>query len=282
MSTYRIRPGDTLSALAQRFDTTVATLARTNHLADPNLIIVGRTLHVPDGLERPAKKPAAAAAATTSARPRPRPSAPPRPPANGKPGRVGLERLPRGTVAQYEHFKDLVKQAGGKFKTGPQQFNLVGLRTPTNTNANGGAGKYDDRLAMVWKDAAGRPHVKLLRFNTEPAKDMSGYSADKNGDGRADQGRIPQGYYEYAKSSWKHGFCLRAKSDFRVERDWNHDGQFTESRRTDGGASMLFHQGGTYGTSSAGCQTFPPAEWARFVATLRTARGGLGYTLINR
>lgn len=47
MSTYRIRPGDTLSAIASRFKTSVSELARTNKIANPNLIIAGKTLRVP-------------------------------------------------------------------------------------------------------------------------------------------------------------------------------------------------------------------------------------------
>lgn len=281
MSTYRIRSGDTLWALAKRFNTTVDQLASTNQLKNPNLIITGHTLKVPGGVEKPRKP----------TEPQPRPSSPSaaqhtpaRPSKNPAPGKVNLSNVPRGQVQQYAYFQNLVKQNGGKFKTGPNQFNLVGLRTETRTTANGGAGSYDDRLAMVWKDAAGRPHVKLLRYNTEPARDLSASSADVNRDGRADQGRIPQGYYEYNKSSWKNGFCLRATRDFLVERDWNHDGRFTrgEGGKTGGGASMLFHSGGSYGTGSAGCQTFPPSEWARFTSTIRNARGTLGYTLINR
>ncbi|KFA87864.1 LysM peptidoglycan-binding domain-containing protein [Archangium violaceum] len=47
MSTYRIRPGDTLSALASRFKTSVSALARHNKIANPNLIYAGRTLRIP-------------------------------------------------------------------------------------------------------------------------------------------------------------------------------------------------------------------------------------------
>jgi murein DD-endopeptidase MepM/ murein hydrolase activator NlpD len=47
MSTYRIQKGDTLSALATRFKTSVSELARTNKIANPNLIIAGKTLRVP-------------------------------------------------------------------------------------------------------------------------------------------------------------------------------------------------------------------------------------------
>lgn len=45
--TYTIQWGDTLSALAQRFGTDVQTLARLNHIADPNLIYAGATLVLP-------------------------------------------------------------------------------------------------------------------------------------------------------------------------------------------------------------------------------------------
>ncbi|MCY1082751.1 LysM peptidoglycan-binding domain-containing protein [Archangium lansingense] len=47
MSTYRIRPGDTLSALASRFNTSVSELARANKIANPNLIYAGKTLNIP-------------------------------------------------------------------------------------------------------------------------------------------------------------------------------------------------------------------------------------------
>ncbi|MFL5344466.1 MAG: LysM peptidoglycan-binding domain-containing protein [Hyalangium sp.] len=47
MSTYRIRSGDTLSAIASRFHTSVSALARTNHIANPNLIYAGKSLSIP-------------------------------------------------------------------------------------------------------------------------------------------------------------------------------------------------------------------------------------------
>jgi len=56
---YRIRRGDTLWALAKRFGTTVEDLARTNNIRDPDRIIAGDTLRVPDGFDRrrPAEAP---------------------------------------------------------------------------------------------------------------------------------------------------------------------------------------------------------------------------------
>jgi hypothetical protein len=209
----------------------------------------------------------------------------PTPPRQHEPeatGAVRLGEIPRGQAAQHEYFKDLVRAEGGTFKTGPNQFNLVGLRTNTPTTANGGNGSFDDRLAVVWKDAQGRPRVELLRYNTEPARNMSRYSADVNGDGRADQGRLTAGSYEYVKSSWKNGFCLRPVRDYRVQRDMNHNGRWDDSARTGGGASMLFHSGGPSSTGSAGCQTFPPSEWARFQRLIGAARGSFAYTLVAR
>ncbi|MFN7130723.1 MAG: LysM peptidoglycan-binding domain-containing protein [Myxococcales bacterium] len=48
MPTYTVRAGDTLGAIATRYKTTVAQLARTNNIANPNLIRVGQRLTVPD------------------------------------------------------------------------------------------------------------------------------------------------------------------------------------------------------------------------------------------
>lgn len=46
-SNHTIQSGDTLGALAQRFGTDVATLARVNNITDPNRIYAGDTLVIP-------------------------------------------------------------------------------------------------------------------------------------------------------------------------------------------------------------------------------------------
>jgi len=46
-STHLIKYGDTLSALARRYNTTVQKLASLNNIANPNLIYAGRTLRLP-------------------------------------------------------------------------------------------------------------------------------------------------------------------------------------------------------------------------------------------
>jgi LysM repeat protein len=49
-STHTVVAGDTLGMIADRYGTTVATLAALNHLADPNLIYVGQVLVLAGGV----------------------------------------------------------------------------------------------------------------------------------------------------------------------------------------------------------------------------------------
>ena len=46
-TTYRIKSGDTLSAIAARFGTTVKVLVNLNHISDPSRIHVGQVLKLP-------------------------------------------------------------------------------------------------------------------------------------------------------------------------------------------------------------------------------------------
>ena len=46
-STYIVKSGDTLSAIAQRFDTTVSELVELNDISNPNLIYPGEVLKIP-------------------------------------------------------------------------------------------------------------------------------------------------------------------------------------------------------------------------------------------
>lgn len=69
MSTYRIQRGDTLSQLAQRNGTTVSALAKANNISNPDLIIAGKTLQIPDGMERGGATRGGAAPAAPTARP---------------------------------------------------------------------------------------------------------------------------------------------------------------------------------------------------------------------
>lgn len=46
--TYVIQPGDTLSGIAQKYNTTVNALAKLNGISDPDKIYAGRTIRVPE------------------------------------------------------------------------------------------------------------------------------------------------------------------------------------------------------------------------------------------
>lgn len=46
---YKINEGDTLSQIAARFNSTVSELAKKNKINDPNLIIAGHSITIPDG-----------------------------------------------------------------------------------------------------------------------------------------------------------------------------------------------------------------------------------------
>lgn len=46
-ATYTVKPGDTLTAIAIRFGTTVAAIASANNISNPNLIQVGQVLNIP-------------------------------------------------------------------------------------------------------------------------------------------------------------------------------------------------------------------------------------------
>jgi LysM repeat protein len=47
LRTYRVQSGDTLSAIATRFGTTVRAIVDLNNLADPNRLSVGQVLLIP-------------------------------------------------------------------------------------------------------------------------------------------------------------------------------------------------------------------------------------------
>ena len=58
--TYVVRQGDTLTGIAERFGVSLEVLMRANGLSDPDRILVGQSLTIPQG-ELPVSTPAAAA-----------------------------------------------------------------------------------------------------------------------------------------------------------------------------------------------------------------------------
>ncbi len=59
-TSYTVQPGDTLSAIARRFNSSVAAIAQANNIVNPNLIYVGQQLIIPGatgGAPAPAPQP---------------------------------------------------------------------------------------------------------------------------------------------------------------------------------------------------------------------------------
>lgn len=160
---------------------------------------------------------------------------------------------------------------------------VVAVRTPTDADANGGTGRYDDTIAVVWKDASGNYQARAFDGNTEPSaqyrfdgpKASRGSSVDLNGDGRMDLGQLKAGTIRYTQQDgeFSGNTFFRADRTQVSQRDVNGDGKFdaADGNNTDptgAGRSMLIHQGGTSNTYSAGCQTMAKGDFNSFVAAL--------------
>ena len=74
-SVYTVVPGDTLSIIAGRFGTTVATLMQTNGLYNPNFIYSGQRLNIPGRTSQTTIQPPTAPVANPPTRPNPAPVA---------------------------------------------------------------------------------------------------------------------------------------------------------------------------------------------------------------
>jgi hypothetical protein len=197
-------------------------------------------------------------------------------------GRVDVGATANMTEAQkFDHYKQVIQQAGGKFHTAPNARNIVGVRHETNPLVNGGRGRDDDTFVMLWQDKSGRKHVREFTGTTEGSdRNRRSFSDDVNRDGGRDLGRIPLGHYEYQLGhSDRLGRVLRPTKAFQVERDFNHDGKYegAKEKRADTSAAFLFHAG-----SSAGCQTMDAATFERFWRSLNSsgAPSKIGYTLV--
>ena len=51
MATYKIKPGDTLSQIAKKNNTTIKTLQKINNIKDPNKIRAGKSINI--GIGKP-------------------------------------------------------------------------------------------------------------------------------------------------------------------------------------------------------------------------------------
>jgi peptidoglycan hydrolase-like protein with peptidoglycan-binding domain len=182
---------------------------------------------------------------------------------------------------KYDQYVELISKAKGLTTKVSKDLEagqrvILGLRVLTNTRIGGGAGKYDDRIVVLWKEN-GAKKFKEFEANTEPSSryedgyGTKAYGGDAGGDKRRDLGRIPEGVYTFAKDrSNTYGDILRPTRNIRANRDTNHDGFFdhkdlvTNESALDAGRTFLFHKGGNNITGSAGCQTMKPSAFTDF------------------
>lgn len=245
-------------------------------------------------------------AVNSSSRFAPRPTGVPetRASAQMRPGNAGRTKMPEtqglSEAKKYDVYSDFVKTRGNEkaqkdLAAGKRV--VLGLRQPTDTTIDGGRGKYDDRIVVMWTGKDGAKHVQeSTNATTEPAMKMN-YTTEKdaNFDGKGDLGKLKEGTLEFSKSySSKFGNrCLRPTRRYAVERDSNHDGKFDRrdaavnknKRVMKDDTMMLFHVGGGMtgrrrGTYSAGCQTMPPGDFNKFWDSLGKQKT-FQYVLVN-
>lgn len=197
---------------------------------------------------------------------------------------------------KYDYCRQVILSNGSIFFENPNQRNLLTFRQETSTKANDWKGEYDDWTFLIWKDGTGQKRCCKYKSNTEPSswyEDSPDPRAkgpilgrDANGDGRKDLGRLQEGYYEY-ETGWDNVLknVLRPTQEARsVIRDIDHDGIFEPNEPIkSAGYTMLFHQGCTGRTGSAGCQTMEPDVYDRFWDELNANGnpGVVGYTIVR-
>ena len=181
---------------------------------------------------------------------------------------------------------------------------IVGLRSETGTLENNGQGVYDDRIAVISRDANGTVHVEEFnQVSTEPTAQYDANLAnhpdnnfrrsvgeDVTGDGIRDQGRLaaPQTIQMYEDthrnpaSAGGSDFALRPtpqavnQGQGGVERFTAGTGYVDNSNPAatdDLNRTFKIHSGSRTNTDSAGCTTVHPNDYVRFEDSIRTNPG---------
>ncbi len=215
-------------------------------------------------------------------------------PSTERAGAVEATTPPTTEAERYDAYQRMVEERGGTWKDQPGDRNVMAFRTDQNYKTAPRGGVYNDKFVMAWKDADGTKHVRDYQGNTDPAGSSAGrFGEDINGDGRRDLGRVPEGHYEYQtgvhygreqrQPGSLYAKALRPTGTQAAERDTNQDGNFDSRDQMGTSNDMLFHQGGTNTTSSAGCLTLPPQEWQRFWGDVNSSGnpGKIGVTVVN-
>lgn len=211
---------------------------------------------------------------------------------------TGLILNDRDEAYFYNTANEIFGQMKAIFDTTPNYRNVLGIREFTPVTKENKKGLYNDPIWVLWITKNGTKRATEYQANTEPSHWFFGTEGqDANNDGKKDLGRLPVGVYKYStimESRKKLGMVFQLKQKQWIERDINHDGDFTEEdikliinqSAMNEGQTMHFHKGRATRTGSAGCQTFPPVAWANFVKDIEAGRKAgqmeFTYVLINK
>jgi len=283
MSTYKVRPGDTLSGIANKFGTTVSTLAKANHIANPNLIHVGEKLTV-DHFEAPKPKPAAPKKAPAKPAAKPAASTSSKLPV-GMPNTVNMSDAKEYTL--YAKYVAKYGDAQAKKDLAAGKRVVVGLRKSTPFTSNKPyRGTYDDRLVVMWKDSKGKPHVEEFAANTEPNRRWADDPSQRTKPVGRLVGNKTYHYQKGYKSSFGGNILVPDLSHGNptIRRDTNHNHRIDSGDQVYsgdwGGQGVYFHRGAASDTYSAGCQTMDQGRFNSFWAALGS-QSKFSYVLAN-
>jgi murein DD-endopeptidase MepM/ murein hydrolase activator NlpD len=191
VSNYKVRSGDTLSAIARRNNTTVDALAKANNIKDPDRINAGQVLRIPDGFDAKPAGSTRGSGGTQSQKPvdsyQPTQSTTQKPPqGGGAPEDLGslsrkYEARGPGTVSTGKGDAGGVSYGSYQFasKTGSAKEFVDGLKNtyPEYHKALAGKTPGSAEFSAAWKDLAKKDpegffkaqHDAIKRTHYDPA-----------------------------------------------------------------------------------------------------------------
>ena len=187
-----------------------------------------------------------------------------------------------------EGFSEALKKKGYKFFDGNLAYNvnIVGVR-----NANGRANKFDDFMAIIYRDSHKRWSVDSYQITTDPGFYWMKKPMNVNGTAILCPGQY-RGVYRIDKHRGKYDALCQRGGAVTVWRDSNRDlkHDIDDSTKMTGYFGINLHKGGRNSSVvnkwSAGCQVFKnDGDFKLFMSTMYEARERFGnsftYTLID-
>jgi hypothetical protein len=214
-------------------------------------------------------------------------------------------RTPADQPARAAELEGMVRGAGGQWRNGVNELNVVGLRGQDidGKRHDNAFNRWNDTLAFVWKGNDGKMNVREFRATTDPGvgRSGSGLGVDANGDGLKDVAHMRPGQYTY-RNGLHRGMSGAARPDVvTVSRDVNGDGRISGNEAQDRmraralnihwawdnedqyGGKMLTEE---VNSSSEGCQVVAMSrgDFLQHVSPLLAlnSRSDFRYTLIDR